>query len=259
MMRQEPQVHALVLERTNVPVPRIIAFDESREAIDRRYLLMERLPGVPLSHAGCADLASVLRTLGRHMAQVHAITAERYGYLGAHHPMEPQSTWGAAFHLMWNKLIDDVVSVGHYNADEEAAMRRLLDDNMAFFERSVPSSLLHMDIWAENILVGDAGDVTGIVDWDRALWGDTEIEFAVLDYCGISKPPFWEGYGKPPDMSHEARVRQAFYLLYELQKYIVIQQGRDNDADSARRYKRQTMNIVGKQLLPLLSCKGASL
>jgi fructosamine-3-kinase len=113
------------------------------------------------------------------------------------------------------------------------------------------ASLLHMDIWHQNILVDENGRVTGIVDWDRALWGDPEIEFAVLDYCGISEPAFWEGYGQPRDESEAARIRQVFYLLYELQKYIVIRQGRGHDPASARNYKRQVMQIVHQYLLPL--------
>ncbi|WP_256973118.1 aminoglycoside phosphotransferase family protein [Nostoc sp. T09] len=60
--------------------------------------------------------------------------------------------------------------------------------------------LLHMDVWFQNILVDSAGNVTGLVDFDRALWGDPEIEFAVLDYCGISEPAFWRGYGRERDI-----------------------------------------------------------
>ena len=101
-----------------------------------------------------------------------------------------------------------------------------------------------MDIWHQNILVDDAGRVTGIVDWDRGLWGDPEIEFAVLDYCGISEPAFWEGYGKKRDESPEAMVRQRFYLLYELQKYIVIRAGRNRDYAGAQRYKRQSLALA---------------
>ena len=74
-------------------------------------------------------------------------------------------------------------------------MRRLLDRHAEVFDRPVPASLLHMDVWAENILADERGRLTGLIDWDRACWGDPEIEFAVLDYCGISEPPFWEGYG----------------------------------------------------------------
>ena len=118
------------------------------------------------------------------------------------------------------------------------------ENHAEIFDYDGPARLLHMDIWHQNLLVDERGNLTGIVDWDRALWGDPEIEFAVLDYCGVSRPPFWEGYGAERDTSPRAQLRNAFYLLYELQKYIVIRQGRGNDPEAARAYKRQVMNFA---------------
>jgi aminoglycoside phosphotransferase (APT) family kinase protein len=248
MMRQEPGIHELVLSQTTVPVARIFAFDDSHELIDRDFLIMERLPGRPLTQMRGVSYSFVLRQVGDYLAQVHRLTEDRYGYLGAHRPMEPQTTWVDAFEIMWSKMIDDIVAVGHYDEDESRMMRSLLDQYIALFDRPVPASLLHMDIWHQNILVDRAGNVTGLVDWDRALWGDPEIEFAVLDYCGVSEPAFWEGYGQERDKSDPARIRQVFYLLYELQKYIVIRHGRGHDPVSAQHYKRQVMEIVRRFL-----------
>ncbi len=248
MMRQEPELHELILSKTSVPVAPIVAFDDSHELIERDFLIMERLPGRPLTEARGANYSRVLRQVGAHMAQVHRLTADRYGYLGSHHPMQPQPAWAEAFEIMWGNMIDDIVAVGHYDDGESRLMRALLERHIELFDRDVPASLLHMDIWHQNILVDDSSNVTGIVDWDRALWGDPEIEFAVLDYCGISEPAFWEGYGRRREDSDAARTRQIFYLLYELQKYIVIRQGRNNDPAAARRYKRQTMGIIARQL-----------
>ena len=244
MMRQEPEIHRLLREKTSVPVAEIVAYDDALELVDRDYVLMARLPGDPMTDRPQADQNAVFRQVGAYLAQAHRLTAETYGYIGAHRPMPPQATWVDAFATMWRRLVDDVVSVGHYDDEERRFFLTLLDRHLPLFDRPVAACLLHMDIWRQNILVdGDSG-VTGIVDWDRALWGDPEIEFAVLDYCGVSEPAFWEGYGKPRDMSPEARVRQVFYLLYELQKYIVIRQGRGNDAAGARRYKQQVMAIL---------------
>lgn len=248
MMRQEPGIHARLLERTSVPVARILAFDDSHELLERDFLIMERLPGRALTEARGADERFVLRQVGKHLAETHALTADAYGYLGEHRPMEPQGRWADAFAVMWAKLVADIMGVGHYDAAEARRMRSLLDRHLPIFDRPVPASLLHMDIWHQNILVDDVSKVTGLVDWDRALWGDPEIEFAVLDYCGISQPAFWEGYGRERDLSPEARTRQVFYLLYELQKYIVIRQGRGNDAASARACKRQVISIVDRAL-----------
>ncbi|MFQ5809915.1 MAG: phosphotransferase family protein [Armatimonadota bacterium] len=249
MMRQEPGIHKLVLDETTAPVAPILAFDDSHDLIDRDFLIMERLPGRPLTEMRHLDYGCVLRQVGDSLAQVHRLTAEEYGYIGEHRPMEPQTRWVDAFQIMWNAMIDDIVAVGHYHDEESGLLRTLLDQHIALFDRPVPASLLHMDIWHQNILVDDNGALTGIVDWDRALWGDPEIEFAVLDYCGISEPAFWEGYGRPRDTSDAARIRQVFYLLYELQKYIVIRHGRGHDPASARAYKQQAMEIVRRSLL----------
>ena len=128
-------------------------------------------------------------------------------------------------------------------------MRDLFELHEHHFTHPVSPILLHMDIWRQNILIDEAGNVTGLVDFDRALWGDVEIEFAVLDYCGISEPAFWEGYGTPHDESLPAQIRRQFYLLYELQKYMPIEVWRRNDPTTALRYKQQSFNLAA-QLLP---------
>jgi aminoglycoside phosphotransferase (APT) family kinase protein len=246
MMAQEPQLHALLRAETSVPVAEIVIYDDSRTLVDRDYLLMERLPGTPLSEAALSKsrVDDVLEQIGVYLAQMHALVADRYGYLGNHRPMQPQPAWPEAFAVMWNKLLDDVVACGGYTQEEADAMRRLLDVYRPHFEHDAPASLLHMDVWSQNILVDRAGRVTGLVDLDRALWGDPEIEYAVLDYCGISEPPFWRGYGRDRDTSFPAQIRARFYLLYEVQKYIVIRIWRRNDPDQALQYKRQSFELA---------------
>jgi fructosamine-3-kinase len=254
MMAQEPQLHALLRAETTVPVAKVLAYDDSRAQVDRDYLLMERLPGHPLTDVRLTgrQMEGVLAQVGAYLAQMHALVADRYGYLGAHRPMQPQPSWIEAFAVMWNKLLDDVVACGGYTIDEADAFRRLLDVYRPHFDRHVPASLLHMDVWSQNILVDEAGGVTGLVDLDRALWGDPEIEFAVLDYCGISEPPFWHGYGRPRDVSFSAQIRARFYLLYEVQKYIPIRMWRRTDPAQAVQYKRQCCSLAS----PLIQALG---
>jgi fructosamine-3-kinase len=106
-----------------------------------------------------------------------------------------------------------------------------------------------MDIWSQNILIDQTGDVTGLVDFDRALWGDVEIEFAVLDYCGISEPAFWEGYNLPRDETSPAMIRRQFYLLYEVQKYMPIRVWRRHNPVAAEQYKQHSFALA-MQFLP---------
>ncbi len=245
MMKQEPGIHKILLAKTGVPVPRVVAFDESRSVIDRDYIIMERLPGEPLSERTPPGLDEILRGVGAALSEVHAVTSDKYGYLGEHRPMQPENTWAAAFRVMWESLIRDIEKTGHYSAAECRFMERLPDKHIDVFDYDAPASLLHMDVWAQNILA-DGGSLSGLLDWDRALWGDPGIEFAVLDYCGISEPAFWEGYGKERDVSREARIRGVFYHLYELQKYIVIRHGRGNNPALARSYRDSALMTAGK-------------
>jgi fructosamine-3-kinase len=247
MMRQEPGLHTLLRERTDVPVPAIVAHDFSHQDLDRDCLLMERMPGMPISgrgHLSPRAFDAILREVGHGLQQVHSLTGDRYGYVGEHRPMEPRPDWPSAFAIMWHTLLDDIQRCDGYSADEANRMRRLLDRYMRVFDRPVPASLLHMDVWAENILANEQGRLTGLIDWDRALWGDPEIEFAVLDYCGISEPAFWEGYGAERDRSLEADLRRIFYLLYEVQKYIVIRRVRNNDPRRADAYRQQALQMA---------------
>ena len=248
MMAQEPEIHALLREKTDVPVARVVAFDHSRSIIDRDYIIMDRLEGVPLSQVAVdADgYETIMEQIGTHLARVHSLTSTQYGYIGAHRPMPAQTTWWDAFRLMWNKLIDDILRIGMYTQDERDRLLELLDENKVAFDRPVASSLLHMDIWSQNILVNRDLEVTGIVDWDRALWGDPEIEYAVLDYCGISAPAFWRGYGRQRDSSPEAEIRHVFYYLYEHQKYILIRLKRRDNPAAAAQYKEESLRILNR-------------
>jgi len=206
------------------------------------------MPGLPVSEQPLTrrSLNTVFAEIGRDLAQVHAITRKEFGYVGPHRPMAPQWDWCSAFVIMWNRLLDDIERCEGYSQDDATLMRRLLNKHLAVFKRPVAASLLHMDVWAENILCDAEGKLTALLDWDRELWGDPEIEFAVLDYCGISEPSFWEGYGRQRDTSPEAEIRRLFYLLYELQKYIFIQRVRGGSASSGARYRQQALSLASQ-------------
>ena len=250
MMRQEPEIHQLLREETSVPAAEVVAFDFSRQRLPRDLIIMRRLPGQAASSAELSreQLAGLHRQIGKALRQIHRITRTPYGYLGAHRPMKPQDTWRAAFQIMWKKLLGDLARSGSYSREETALMRRALDKHLEVFDYARPAALLHMDVWGQNVLCDAEGRLTGLVDFDRALWGDPEIEFAVLDYCGVSTPEFFSGYGAARPTDAEARLRWVFYYLYEVQKYVVIERLRRNNPARADGYKRQAFTLLGRAL-----------
>lgn len=250
MMRQEPALHERVLAETSVPIPPIVAHDFSRTLIDRDYLIMPRLPGEPLSEAELVEPArqEALRQWGSYVSQIHGVTdpGGRFGYLGEHRPMEPQRSWTAAFAVMYRKLLEDIHDCGVYSRPTVDMAAELLADHLVFFDHCKTPRLMHGDLWVTNLLVDEDGNVTGVIDFDRACWGDVEWDLAIAEYCGVTGPTFWEGYGRVVN-THEGdpAVRRMFYLLYEHQKYIVISMSsRRDDPAGARRYARQSLAVM---------------
>ncbi len=251
MMAQEPGIHALVRRKTEIPVAEIVFYDDDHDIMESDLLLMKRLPGLAASEATfLTDTLwdSVLLQVGHFLRELHSVTEACFGYCGEHRPMQPQISWTKAFKVMWKKMIDQIVAMGAYSREQGERLEFSFEEHQEIFNHVSKASLLHMDIWAQNILVDDDGKVTGLLDWDRALWGDPEIEFAVLDYCGISSDSFWQGYGQERPASEKAEKRHAFYMLYEVQKYIIIQGLRRKNRLEAEKYRDYALLYSRKYL-----------
>ena len=82
MMAQEPHLHKIIREKTSIPIPEIYIFDDSREIIHHNFLIMEFLPGTPLSESRLNSSAAdhVMRQTGRFLRELHdKCRAEQYG------------------------------------------------------------------------------------------------------------------------------------------------------------------------------------
>jgi aminoglycoside phosphotransferase (APT) family kinase protein len=255
MMAQEPEIHDIVRRRTDLPVPEIVAFDDTHRILDRDAIIMERLPGRSLAYTRLTREAmdSLMRDIGAALAQLHrSCHARQYGYLGAHAPMLPADRWSDAFMDMWDRLMGDLEGCGVFLPEHADEARRAIEHNLNAFDYAGPARLLHMDIWTQNILVDHEGTLCGIIDWDRALWGDPGMEFAVLAYCGFDNEAFWQGYGASPNDSArswpEAAVRSRFYHLYEVLKYPVIWTLRGGRSNRIASYRDYGLSII-KELL----------
>jgi len=253
MMRREPAIHEQLAAETTVPVPQIIHHDFSRSIIDRDWLVMERLAGEPLStmQAVLSPQARTraLKQWGGYIAQVHQVRAADglFGYRGDADCMEPQTTWPAAFEIMYRRLLDDVVACEMFTPEQADDQQALLTAHLDAFDNARTPLLLHGDIWVTNLLVDRRGNVTGVLDFDRACWGDVEWDLAIAEYCGVTGEPFWKGYSRRIEPTRAASIRRMFYLLYEHQKYIVISMStRRSDTAGARRYGKYSLAVADR-------------
>ncbi|MHC4625186.1 MAG: phosphotransferase family protein, partial [Planctomycetota bacterium] len=232
MMKSEVGIHRVVRERTGLPVPEIVYHDFSREVIDRDYLIMACLEG----DSGFFDD----RELGEYVRQLHGIESELCGYPERAAPTG--KSWPGIFRKYVKLIFKDCLSCGVIS-EEECAYFLSVYEEYADVVVDVSPSLLHLDLWTQNILTID-GSITAILDFDRGLYGDPELEFAVLDTYGYSSPEFFEGYGSCRPVGSEAQIRQRLYIVYELIKYAFIRVARGKNMATGRRHVAQCKRIL---------------
>lgn len=234
MMKSEVNIHRIVREKTEVPAPEIVFYDFSRELIDRDWLVMEYLEGQP----GSFDE----RQLGGLTRQLHNIKGEEYGYPERAAPTG--DSWPGIFGEYFQLIFRDCLDCGVINGKEFDYFLSVYERHKGAIKDAEPS-LLHLDLWSQNILTRN-GRITGVLDFDRGLYGDPELEFAVLDTYGYSGPEFFQGYGRARPADEEARIRQRLYIVYELIKYAFIRTARGGMLSTGTSHVARCRRIISE-------------
>ena len=232
MMKSEVNIHKVVREKTELPVPEIFYYDFSQDIIDTDHLIMKYLPG----SCGVFDE----KQLGRYVKQLHTIKGSVYGY--PDRAAVTGKSWPEIFSTYVDLIFKDCLCCGVIDENEYAHFISIYKKHRQVIEEVRPC-LLHLDLWTQNILTVN-GQITAILDFDRGLYGDPELEFAVLDTYGYSSEEFFEGYGQARPADSKALIRQRLYIVYELIKYAFIRTARGRSLSTGRRHVAQCKRIL---------------
>lgn len=215
IMRAEVDVLRLLRARTGVPVPNVLAYDTSRRLLDNDYYLMDYVPGVSLhklrpSLSDQEQYGIDFRT-GEYLHQINAVSGECFGYFAQ--PEYCYPTWRQAFDTMLRHVLADGREAGvELPLPYDDTYARLTKHYVSLDEIVTPA-LVHWDLWDGNIFI-DPGTkrITGILDCERALWGDPlmEVNFGAF---GVN-PALLDGYGLDLLGTPTARTRRSLYNVY---------------------------------------------
>ena len=141
---------------------------------DLYWLFLERVPGVRLSEVG--DLSSWLRA-ARWLARLHLRFARESDTLNRSAPL---LIYDAAFYRLWLERVERFQSI-ELGRD---VWESLVDAYGQAIDRLIrlPSTLIHGDFYASNVLVQEAAGGCRIrpVDWEMAAVGPGLIDIAAL-------------------------------------------------------------------------------
>lgn len=215
IMWTEVDAMKLVKQKTRVPVPEILFYDDSRTVCDRTYFFMEFLPG--RSFSSCMEELpqeekdNIFRQVGQYTKELNQITGEKFGYYGQE---ERQGTdWYTVFWGLLKDAFDDAERKQIAVPVSREKMFALLERDKDCFEEVTTPRFVHWDIWAGNVFIQD-GKVTGIIDFERALWADElmEVGFRTYDY----NENFFKGYGKT-ELTEKEKRRALWYDVFLFQ------------------------------------------
>lgn len=185
----EELVYRLGAGRPDLLMPTVLLSDFSREHVDTDVLVVSHLDGVPwqsLSEQTPEQQATIRSGLGAVMAALHTVTGTRFGYPAA--PALQGDTWPEAFTAMTGALLDDAATWG--TDLPSARIAEALTHHQGALALVTTPHLVHTDLWEGNVFLDPATlALTGIIDTERAFWGDPLFEFAGADQMGTGPVP----------------------------------------------------------------------
>ena len=200
-----------------IPVPHIYGYDDSCTVCTSPYFVMEKLRGESMNKIRYAlsheQIDSLYLETGRIIRNVNSIACPCFGF-----PAQREyqgGNWYSVFYKMMTAAIDDVRRTG---AMLEALPDELMNElgrSEAFFNEVKEPRLVHYDCWDGNIFV-ENGNITGIIDWERALWADPLMEVQFRRFSPDLM--FQKGYGL--EKLNENQIIRAFW--YDVYMMVLV-------------------------------------
>ena len=164
-----------------VAVPSVVDVDSGSGAVAGGYLVMSECAGRPWHELRAQfhrhDHDQLRAEVGRQVAMLHTITGSGFGYPSIAAAPE---FWRVAFLEMVDAVLADAGKFAVALPRPAAEIRELLAARAQVLDEVRTPVLVHFDLWDGNLLVdvgqGRAPRVGGLIDAERAFWGDPLAE-----------------------------------------------------------------------------------
>jgi aminoglycoside phosphotransferase (APT) family kinase protein len=205
----------LIRAHTSVPVPEVLHADRSRELCDADWFVMTFVEGdnygmvrdtLPRAEQDTYDEALAAAT-----RRLNEIPGPAFGPLAG----PGSATWRECFTAMIEDILYDgerrTVDLGPSCADVRAA----LTEHAGCLDEVTEPRFVEWDLYPNNVMIA-GGRITGIIDHERAFYGDPLIEacFVGTESAAFGDPAaYLRGYGKAA-LTPAERGRRRLYNLH---------------------------------------------
>ena len=213
LMESETEAMRLIEEGApGVKAPKLLYYDDSLTACTGKYFFMEYVEGdlmaEQMKSLPAETVEQLHREIGRYVNEIGAITHEKFGIVNSGNEFD--TLFGLTEHLVHNVLGDLEKNDAVLGVPYETVREQLQADRVHFDAYDGPARLVHFDIWENNIILND-GEIAGLLDWERSLWGEVLMEERFRDYNNI--PTFFEGFGRS-EFTESEKKRMLWYNIW---------------------------------------------
>lgn len=240
-----------VLKKAHLPVPAVAIYDTSHQSLDRDYAIVEKISGNALNQVALSEieLFKIYKELGKYVKQMHQIKRNRFGYIA---DVEKGCGYESWFSFFWDEVCSICESMKKFHVLSTEELKKVIDiiqKNRPYLEEIKTASFVHADIWDGNILVDyqqGKWRITGIIDAERAVFGDPYFEFAGNF---ITNPALFDGYGEIP-LPGTVEQRKLCYLLFFTLINIYVWKVEYAKESVCRGYKKELYKLLANAEKP---------
>lgn len=217
LMEAEVKAMRLAAQNTGIKVAEIYKYDTTKKLCNGDYFFMEKLEGASwisvIDNLG-EEINSKLRIeVGQLQKQLSEVKNDKFGLLGDK-KQQFSSLYEFVFFLISNVLNDAEKREVVIGVSKTDILEKLTLDKEIFEKVKIPS-LVHWDMWEGNIFVKD-GQISGIIDWERAMWGEPFMDDRFRHHC--RNHDFIQGFGI--DKFSEEELRRIYW--YDILLYLTM-------------------------------------
>ena len=235
LMQTEIEAIQAIASQSDLPVPHVLASRRGEGLVSGSYFFMRHISGVPLE--SCINvlaetaLTRVYTKLGQFSRTLHGIRGSYFGNLHA-----PKRCWREFFLSAAEELFLDAEEIGAVYLTDLGEARAMFEASGYTLDEVKEPVLLHRDMWFGNIFLDpESCEITGVIDWERSLYGDPLLDFVFANLEGdfaregvavyydgpasrleLRRAAFYLGYGKSECLSESEQLRIDLYTYYYL-------------------------------------------
>ncbi len=199
LMEAEGLVYDICAQH-GIPASEVLAMSTDKALLDRDYMIVRYIPSITFKDAPLseADHARLYREFGQHVAAMHRITRPRFGRIQDVERGGGFDRWSECLRSELEEYIRVAAPYPIFVQEDFDRLREIYRLHAPLLDTVKTSCLVHTDLGPGNVLIRNDGPTPAfgaIIDPDRAMWGDTEFDFCLIDW--MLTDDFIAGYGAP--------------------------------------------------------------